>query len=49
MARWSGNRLTLLTESDGQKESKTGIYANGSFTMTHDEDGKKMTMTFRRK
>lgn len=45
-----GNKLTMTTkEKDGKEETKTADYANGSFTVEHEDGGQKMKMTFKKK
>jgi hypothetical protein len=46
----AGDQLTLTTkDAAGKEESKTGTLANGAFTVTEEEAGRKMTMTFKKK
>lgn len=45
-----GNKLTMTTKDDaGKEETKTADYANGSFSIEHEDDGRKMKMTFKKK
>jgi hypothetical protein len=45
-----GGKLTLQTKDKaGKEETKVADYANGSFTMTEDMQGKPMKMTFKKK
>lgn len=45
-----GNKLSITTkEKDGKEETKTADYANGSFSIEHEDGGQKMKMTFKKK
>lgn len=45
-----GTKLSMTTkEKDGKEETKTADYANGSFTIEHEDGGQKMKMTFKKK
>jgi hypothetical protein len=36
-------------DKSGKEETKTADYANGSFSIEHEEGGQKMKMTFKKK
>ena len=45
-----GNKLSMTTKDKaGKEETKTADYANGSFTIEHEDGGQKMKMTFKKK
>lgn len=44
-----GTKLSMTSKENGKDVTKTADYANGSFSMEHEEGGKKVKMTFKKK